>query len=313
MRTRWNGSIQSGNTPTHDKNREDDPYVYRCMITKVIYVDDADNFTKNSQNPEVLYDCVVIGGFQAGSPISGCRLSNQLGGSFNYESKGLRAATKDISKTKLSENDGDIVYVQFVQGHSGYPVIMGLGTGIKDASSGTSRAQGPRSLKAFNGWVEEISNKGEFSIKQYIGSTTDGIFTALDTINYKFEALKDEVVKETFKSGMVVTKDGKNDSMTITTAGGAVVLIDGKNNKCSIKAGSTEVLIDSSTGKISLKGSMVDLGSSVSDMVTQFTALATAFATHMHPYTDDGNPSITGPPTAPLMTDVGSQSVKVQG
>ena len=58
---------------------------------------------------------------------------------------------------------------------------------------------------------------------------------------------------------------------------------------------------------------MVDLGASVSDFVTKFTELASAFATHTHLYSPGpGGPTPTAPPMAPLLSTVGSQTVKVQ-
>jgi hypothetical protein len=111
---------------------------------------------------------------------------------------------------------------------------------------------------------------------------------------------------------MTVVEDGKNDKITVTTKGGVVTTVDGTGKKVSIKAGETEIIIDGTTGKISLKGALVDLGTNVADFVTQFTQLAAAFNSHSHAYTDDGNPAVTTPPLAPLLVSVGSQSVKVQ-
>jgi len=78
MRRRWDGSIQSTNVPTYDKlgiGREDFA-LYRAMVIKVLYVDDPANISKNSQNPEVLYDCVILGGSASGQILSFCRLAS---------------------------------------------------------------------------------------------------------------------------------------------------------------------------------------------------------------------------------------------
>lgn len=294
MKIRPQGGIQSANTPTYSQpgTVRDDYAIYRCMVTKVLYVDDPNNITKNSQNPEVLYECVILGGHPTGQTLSYCRLASWLGGDSNYSERTLKAATKDFSKTRLSQNDGDIVLIQFIQGHNSYPVIISLLKGISN-KIGATKSEGPRLLEEYNGIVRNINNKGELTTTMKGGSTKDGVFTPGTS----------SMVTETWSSNQKVTRKYKS-GLTITE--------DGKNNKVSINANGTEIEIDGNTGKISLKGSFVDLGKSVSDLVTQFTKLASAFATHKHPYTDDGHPTVTGPPTAPLLSTVGSQTVKVQ-
>lgn len=326
---RWDGSVQPANTPTYDKvgiSREDYG-MYRCMITDVLYVDDAKNITKNAKNPEVLYSVVILGGSASGQKLSYCRLASYLGGNFNYSERTLRKTTKDISKIKLAEHDGDIVYVQFNQGHDAYPVIIGMAKGLND-KIGAKKADGPRLIESFNGLIWNINNKGEMITTMMSGKTEEGKFTANKEFLVKEEWLMTEQVLTTFKSGLKITYDGKNDKITtltkgglqmdidgksdkaeIKTSGGATATLDGKGNKVTIKAGSTEVTIDGATGKITLKGEMIDLGATVADFVTQFTQLATAWATHTH-IGNLGAP--TSPPQAPLLVSVGSQTVKVQ-
>lgn len=313
MRQRWDGSNQSGNTPTYNQEgiSRSDFGLYRCMVIKVLYVDDADNISKNAKNPEVMYEVIILGGHASGQTLSNCR--NRSGGGINnYEEHILQATTKDVSKTKLSEHDGDIVWIQFFQGHDAYPAIIGLGKGLSN-KIGASKADGPRHIEEFNGLVWNIKNTGETTRTMKGGEVKEGVFTPGNSEIIKEEWLKDEKIVRTFKSGMVVTEDGKNDKVSIKTSGGVETSLDGKGNKISIKAGSTEIEIDGASGKISLKGEMIDLGSSVADFVTQFTKLASAFATHFHmvPQAPAGTlPSM--PPAAPLLATVGSQTVKVQ-
>ncbi len=315
---RFDGSIISSNTPSFNKPGilKEDFGIYRCMITKVLYADDSTNISKNSQNPEVLYEAVILGGFNSGQVISNCRLAAYLGGDQNYSDVTLRASSKQVSKTKLSDHDGDLVYVQFNQGHSAYPIIIGFPKGIHDNKSGTKKTDGPRRIEEYNGLNQLINNNGELITTQKGGTLSNGVFTPGTSFIFKEEILKDEKVVRTFKSGLKITEDGKNDKVTITTSGGVEATIDGKSNNVTMKAGSTEVIIDGASGKISLKGGFVDLGASVSDFVTKFTELATAFGSHTHPFTDvtpsGPVPSMTQPPSAPLLTSVGSQTVKVQ-
>lgn len=314
MRQRWNGSIQSSNVPSYDREgvKRDDYGLYRCMVVDVLYVDDDKNISKNAKNPEVLYEVVILGGAASGQKLSYCRLASYLGGNLNVDERTLTKSSKDISKTKLSELDGDVVFVQFTQGHDAYPQIIGMAKGISN-KIGAKKADGPRWLQEYNGVNRLIDNKGNLTVTLKGGTLTNGFFKNGDTsVITDLLSVTDEKFTRTFKSGLTVTEDGKNDQVIIKTKGGVTATVNGKNNNVSLKAGSTEILIDGASGKISLKGAMIDLGSSVSDFVTMFTQLSTAFNQHTHQYTDNGNPAMTQPPSAPLLTSVGSQTVKVQ-
>lgn len=316
MNRRWNGSYRSANTPSWNKPGilKQDYNTYRCMVIKVLFADDPQNISKNSPNPEVMYNVVILGGQFEGNLLSSCRMSLALGsGNSQFYERTLKASSKDPSKVKLSQHDGDIVFVQFIQGHDAYPIITGLGKGISDKTSGTKKADGPREVQQYNGIHQEINNKGEYIFTQKGGTKDEvGGWTPGSSAIYTETISKDESVTRKFKSGLTIVEDGKNDKITITTSGGGIVNVDGKSKNISIKVGTTEIVIDGNSGKISLKGDMIDLGASTSDFVTKFTELASAFASHMHPYTDDGAPSMTGPPTAPLTSSVGSLTVKVQ-
>ena len=330
MKRRWDNSIQSANTPSigQEGTNRDNYIMYRCLVTKVLFTDDSANISKNSKNPEVLYDVITLGGTGEGQTLSNCRLATYLGGNDTYTARDLTATTKPLSKTRLADHDGDIVYVQFLQGHSGYPVIVGLAKGLIDNKSGAKKADGPRFLEVYNGFTTNITNNGELIRSLKGGKTTDQRFTADKEDLVKEQWFKAEKIVRTYKSGLIVTENGKDDSVTITTKGGLEAKVDGKGdkasfttkggvtatfdgtgNKITLKAKETEITIDGATGKITLKGEMIDLGKSVADFVTQFTQLATAFALHTH-IGNLGAP--TSPPTAPLLTSVGSLTVKVQ-
>lgn len=330
MQRRWDNSVQSSNTPSYDQTgvMRDSYMMYRCLIIKVIFTDDAANISKNSKNPEVLYDAVILGGQAEGQILSNCRLATYLGGNDNYAARDLTATTKPLSKTRLADHDGDIVYVQFLQGHTGYPVIVGLAKGVADKFSGSKKADGPRFLEVYNGFTTNITNTGELIRSLKGGKTTDQRFVADKEDLIKEQWFKTEKIVRTYKSGLVITENGKEDSVTITTKGGLEAKIDGKGDKASfttkggvtatfdgtgtkltLKAKETEITIDGATGKITLNAEFIDLGASVADFVTQFTQLATAFNTHSH-IGNLGAP--TSPPMAPLLSTVGSLTVKTQ-
>ena len=243
MKHRHDGSIQSSATPTHDNTgRESDTALYRCMITRVIFVDDPNNITTNSQNSRVLYEAVVLGGFSSGQVIPNCRLSSILGGDFNFYERTLRAASKDVSKTRLSNNDGDVVYVQFIQGTTGYPVIIALDEGLNTgANTGAVAADGQVLRWQYNGIFTEIDKNGNFTwIRK--GGTFDAakqFFTpaTVEEIKTKVESQK---ITITFKSGMTITLDGEADSATILTAGGAGIKV--VSEKVSIGKSAIELL-----------------------------------------------------------------------
>jgi hypothetical protein len=308
MKKRANGAIQSSNTPTYYNTgiSREDHAMYRCMVIDVLYADDDRNISKNSANPEVLYEVVILGGSATGQTLSYCRLASYLDGD-NYSERTLKKSSKNISKTKLAECDGDVVYVQFVQGHDAYPAIIGMARGPKQKAA-AKKADGPRFTESYNGMETTIDNKGEYKRSMKGGATTEGSFKANDTALIT-ESWTKEKITTTFKSGLNVVMDGEGDKVTITTKAGVATTIDGTGNKISIKAGATEIEIDGASGKISLKGEMIDLGKSTSDFVTMFTELATAFNSHTH----IGNLAApTSPPQAPLLSTVGSQTVKVQ-
>lgn len=313
MKRRSNGSVQSTNTPVYNQPGAPqlDTSIYRCMVTGVTYADDSQNIGQNAQNPEVLYEVVILGGYKAGQTMSNCRLASWLGGDDNYSERTLTPTSKDISKSRLADHDGDVVYVQFIQGLDRYPVIIAAGKGLNNKIAATS-STGPRSIEEFNGLVQTIDNSGNWSVVRKGGTLADGRFKPNSSADVSLSLTKGKFTR-TWSSGLSIAEDGSGDSVIITTSGGVSATIDGKSQKISLKAGATEVLIDGNTGKISLKGEMIDLGSSVSDFVTMFTALATAFNSHTHmaPQAPTGILPTT-PPMAPLLSTVGSQTVKVQ-
>lgn len=293
MRIRDDGTIQSANAPTPMNGPGSDNTLYRAMVIRVLYTDDPKNVTKNSQNPEVTYDVVLLSALSAGQIISNVRLSSTLGGSFNYHERTLRPASKPIDDTRLADQDGDIVFVRFIEGRSGYPIIMALGKGILD-QSGSTQALGPREVRQYNGLQTMIDRTGNYSIIQQGGS--------LDAQN-NFNPGSSPITQIQMSVGEVIT---------LSTKSGAKIAINGASSDVTIQVGSTTIDIDGSSGKISLKGDKIDLGSNASDMVVLFNKLKQAYDAHTHMYDDAGNPNVTQPPVVALPTNVGSQTVKVQ-
>lgn len=297
MRYRSDGSYQSSNTPTYQNvgQLNEDGSLYRCMVTRVSYVDDPLNFTKNSQNPEVLYDVIVLGGLKSGQLITNCKLTSYLGGNNSYSERVLRPASKDLTATRLSDQDGDICYVMFNQSNDGFPVIMALGKGINDGVSGTKSSDGPRIKEEYNGVNQEINNKGEYIITRKGGSVQSGAFVPNSTVDNQIKMV----------DGNIIIKDSNSS-----------IDVDANAKKVTITSGATKVIIDSVTGKVTLSADFIDLGNAVNDLVVMFMQLATAYNAHSHTFPYFAGPApaagVTAPPIGPLLQTVGSQTVKVQ-
>jgi len=322
MRRRPDGSIQSGNTPTPaNLQYVTDTKMYRAIVTKVNFVD-SQNFTQDAANPRVLYDVVVLGGSASGQVITSCRLSTDLASNNNFHERGLKATTKALNETPIQDQDGDVVFVTFIQGDQNYPVITGLDNGANTQNDlGATPEDGVREIRQFNGIRQETNKVGEYTFSRQGGVVEEEVFKG-DTGDpkYKLELLDVETLKETFKSGLIrevdgeadvitktfdgglilsedgkadkytrtfnggltITEDGAGDKVTISTSGGGVIVVDGPGSKITLTHGSTVINLDALTGKIALVGDFVDIGNSVSDFAVLFTELLGQFNSHFH-------------------------------
>lgn len=287
MRVREDGSIQPSSLPTYQNaGRSEDYALYRCMVTKVVFVDDPSNVTANSSNPRVLYECVVLGGFASGQIISNCRLSSSLGGNFNFYERTLRAASKNVSKTKLTDQDGDIVLVQFIQGHTAYPSIVSLDNGIDTESSiGASSSDGQIVDWQYNGVNAEIDKNGNLTLTRRGGSydADNKFFTPVEGGKKVEVKVLGQSIVMTMENGLVVTIDGATDKMTVVTKAGTKIRIDGKTDEVKLET-SAGAKLDLKAGKVALgAGSteVLDKLSKVADLVSQWATNVGAVHTHI--------------------------------
>ena len=294
MIKRYDGSVESTNTPTSRNSRKPSDFKkYRCMVTEVIFTDNPRNITKNDKNPRVLYNVVIMGGFRSGNPINNCRVQKSMGSSTSYYERILRASTKEIGEERLSEHDGEIVYVEFNQGDTNYPIIVGFDDPIESIELGAVKADGPREIQYFNGLRREVNNRGEMILTRQGGTSSDNIFTPGDAEQARFEflddkirlkdpvqelvwcqslktwthtvSLEDEAYKEiidgtnefktkVYKSGLEIREDGKEDIITRTYSSGLTVTEDGKNDMMEILTnGGARILIDGENDTIEIK------------------------------------------------------------
>lgn len=295
---REDGSVQSANIPDSRfsaKDRIDRDFgIYRCMITRVFFVDDPANLTFT--NKQVTYEAMILGGALEGQLFQNVKSMADYGGEYNYSEKIWRPNDVPLTENPLSNLTGDIVYVALLQGRKSAPVIIGGGANVQDIeNTGATKADGFRSIKQYNGVFEGIDKNGIFTHQLYGGSLdpNSGVL----------------VPGETPQISAVLDPTAKTHT---TTVGKATVTINGIANTMTIVIGSVTFLIDGNSGKISLLSGFIDLGSSVSDFVTMFSQLASAFNGHTHIWPGGVVPAPTSPPIAPLLTSVGSQTVRVQ-
>lgn len=261
-------SVQSANSPTLENElyKGKDFSVYRCMITNVIYTDSPENVTKNSKNPQVIYEAVVLGGFKEGQLIDNIRLSSNLGGDLNYSERILKKTTKRLKVDPLSSHDGDIVFVVFLQGDSSFPIIIGTGTNHQDTTkTGATKSDGPRMVQEYNGIKVEVTKNGDMTLTRKGGSfnSTENTFTTDEAGEKVKVELEGEKTTFTYESGLVVDVDGANDKMDITTAGGAKMSVDGTSGTIELQ--------DNGTGKVKITGDKIAIGASSAELLQQIS------------------------------------------
>lgn len=348
---RWDGSIISANKARTDlksaKNKVDQNFnLYKCLITKVNFVDNPENTTYN--NTQVTYEGIILsGGNREGRVLKNIKSINSLGGEFNFSEHIWRPSIIQVenlvnsNSNYITSHSGDIVYVAFIQGSEKTPIIVGGGVSYKNTTStGASSIEGLISRKQYNGVYEEINKDGEYKLIRKGGSyDSDALAFTPETEEEAFKAqflltdssiiLKNPNSSLTFnqtnqtythlvgKSGSdniyseVIS--GNNEKTTRAYKSGLTIVEDGANDKVTITTDSgTQVEINGATGKVTISASLIDLGASISDLVTKFTELASAFNSHTHLYDDNGTTKVTQPPLGPMPSSVGSSSVKVQ-
>jgi hypothetical protein len=264
--TRIDGSIQSHNIPDDTVSR--DYAIYRCQITRIFYTDDSGNLSQGAQNPQIVYEAVIIGGTNDGRILVNVRDGvRSEGGYYNYEETILRANESPLKIGKANSQPpnqqfGDIVYISFLDGHPRFPIIIGRGCHPLDSTNtGAASTDGPRKRSEHNGVFQEIDKNGNWTLRRKGGALdtqknvfvpeTDGDSATIILEDKKQTRTVDEdaVVEVmdgalqkltiTFRSGMTVTLDGNNDSANIKTAAGAELnLVAGK---VALGAGTVEL------------------------------------------------------------------------
>lgn len=316
----------------HRKMVEMDFAQYRCLVIKKYYTDDEKNLT--FVNKQVTYDVLILSGRREGQIIPNVKLSTSNGGGqYNFEERVLRATSKAFSGDKavpLSEHDGDVVYVSYINGHTSNPVIVNMGVQSLDLDyTGATQEDGPIYKKEFNGIGELVGKDGKHTTYRKEGEyqAEEDYFKPSEEESFLEQTIKEgEKSTKTYKSGLKIEEDGENDKVEITCASSTKVTIDGKGGVVTIDVdGGTNLITISKSGELQIKASgsvkidapLVDVGEGASYSSTLFENLKQEFDQHTHvingtavglvPVT-----GVTGVPAAPLINLVGSQSVKVK-
>ena len=305
--------VLSSNTPTGaNTGATRDNQLYRCIVVKRYFVDDPLNITQNAPNPQVLYDCAILGGFQEGQTISNCRLASWLGGQYNYAERILRPNQMPLNEIPLKDQDGDIVLVQYIQGENMAPMIVGMGTQPKDGdATGATIEKGPQWVEEYNGVKTEINKDGEYSLIAKGGELdmeTNTFMPAEGMQNSSITLDKDKKITILAGDGTSIQLDGNADSINIKNNAGLSIVISGSG--VSINAGSKATI---TADTIDLSAGMVNVGEGAAFKATIFENLKSAFESHIHqvPQAMAGIlPSQK--PLQPLLPDVGSNSVKIK-
>lgn len=281
MLRRADGSVYSENTPSGDFDRESSFHgIYKVILVSVKYVDDKKNILGKTQAPEVMYDGIIVGGKEEGQQLSNIRDAiESTGEDDNFGERIYKVCSMPVTGTSavpLSKQDGSVVYVAFINGNSGFPIIIGRAKNALDrAKTGADKSTGPVRRWQYNGIYFEIDKNGNLTLKRKGGS--------FDSVNGIFKAVADA------NNALVKITDNK---ITLSTAGGATLNL--------------------SQGKVALGANGTELLQQISDQLQKIiTFLNAVDSTHTH----IGNLGYdTAPPTqASDFTQLGSDLSTIKG
>lgn len=267
---RSDGSVVSANTP-QDGNifKEEDFAIYRCLVIKTYYTDDNNNISSGAESPEVVYDCKIIGGFREGAILPNCRVAGAYGGQFNYSERIFRASPGPTGGSKakpLNQQEGDIVYVGFLNGDPAYPVILGGGNHQLDGSkTGAAAADGPRVIEEYNGVIRNINKDGEFKLTRQGGEFQEDHFVPAEgMVEATFEMNIDEIL----------LKDGNDNTVQIDKAADALNIKINKTVTQDVGEGAVTQVTDKETESIitSFKSGLEMVYDGMNDKVEYTTA-----------------------------------------
>jgi len=200
------GSAISANYPSQGSTYQPiDNRLFRAMVIDVDYVGSPNNITNNTENPQLTYTVLILGGILEGQRITNCMVSSQYGGMYNYHERVFRKASKPLTQTLLKDQDGDVVLVQFLQGDTSCPQIMGGAPSPRDYNkTGATKEDGPRVVEQYNGVYSNINKDGEYKLhrkggmydsdKDYFIPSDESEYSGSSILPARLEMLADKTV-----------------------------------------------------------------------------------------------------------------------
>ena len=213
MKRTITGGIQSSNLPTK-QNASPDP-TYNGLYKGIVISINHPELREDNQFSLTTYDVLVTGGFMSGQILPECRVVTPMGGVSGYQERTLRAISTKMSKTDWANHDGDEVFIQFLNGDKGDPVIIGC-----DYSKSTSKQasivkdDAPHSAFEYNGVTFDIDNDGVLEAIVHGGkadSKSGGFTKEKEPGATKLIAEKDKIhvrVGSNEESSLTLEKDG---------------------------------------------------------------------------------------------------------
>ena len=252
----------------HRRVVELDYGMYRCMIVKVNYVGDDGNLTFD--NSQVTYECMILGGKKEGQVIVNVKAQGQGGGEFNYYERIYRATEFKFSgdgKKPLTEQNGDVVYVQYINGSTSLPIITGGGVSALDKDkTGSTKEDGHRLIDEYNGIRKSIDKDGNLKFERFGGTWNEegGYFVPNEEAESEITMTGDDpsiTINVTDKGDITINNDG------ITMNSMAEVLINAAKAFKAIAEGDVEIsganITITTSGKAEFAGDGgTDVGSS---------------------------------------------------
>jgi hypothetical protein len=303
--------------------------IYKAQVQKIIYPDDPESLSKIDVEYEVLVE--MSSGM---STFKNVPSLTSFGGGNDYEEfvfEPAEAAStgKNDNTNTFKNRNGSLVAVAFFGNNFQRPIIIGAFSHPKEQRR--KKADGISYVRVVRGLKTEINKDGEWTITYQSPYGPDGKLTAeatgpsfikLDKKGSMLISLKKDTIKQThdvdaektefiYKSGLKVTFDGKGDKVTVVTKGGAEVTVDGSKT-ITVKAGSTEIVVDGNSGKIELKGDLVDVGTGASALAALGPQLIAWLSSHTHMGDGGPVPAPTSPPLVPPPSTLLSKSVKLK-
>lgn len=283
---RPDGSVISTNDPIWENRYVIRDYgFYKAQVTEVLFADDNTNSTINDFSPQVTYSVRILGGERDGQIFGNAVDMGGFGGISNYSERIWKGTTtilrNDPADATLptpppTQLNGDVVYIQFMNGDTYYPVILGGAKHAYNPNDGGFKSEHYTNTESFNGITSKIDGDGIFTWTKAIGLYSDlpvvnedgqllwdqfvpilGFEKAIEfTMNNEFQMTLNFNV--TPATALSVTIDAKEDSLIITNITGAELELDGLSDSFKYTSLAGASLVVSGESGISAKDVLGD-------------------------------------------------------